>query len=155
MTMGVWYAHERSTTLALDGELVGKYSGVVYRERGWPTFESHISDLIKPSDPHSWNRHIHERIPDSGRRRREPPLHPRRFAAELTLRKFTNGREDFWKVSALYEQTLAGALSRIQELKFVGCSWDDCRGVVASAGGVRSVLRRPHGCFRTHRSPLA
>ena len=43
----------------------------------------------------------------------------------MTLRKFTNGREDFWKVSALYEQTLAGALSRIQELKFVGCSWDD------------------------------
>merc|ERR1712137_300357 len=51
-----------------------------------------------------------------------PPLHPRRFAAKLAQRTFTNG-SDIDDVICLYANTLVGNLAGVRELHFSNVGW--------------------------------
>ena len=55
--MGTWYAHALTTTVALD-KLPAGWETTAYSDRGWPTFESAVSQLFKESGMNTWTRFV-------------------------------------------------------------------------------------------------
>ncbi len=94
--------------------------------KGWPTFERAVSAQIKPASGESWRRIVD---PDGERfgfvAYRDPPVHPRAFAARLARTVFANGKSDCELVAGLYADTLAGGFGRARELKYRNATWGD------------------------------
>jgi hypothetical protein len=114
-TMGVWYAHRHLTTYAMH-ELAPGWDGVVpISERGWPTFERHVSGLVKHASSYSWRRVVDPTEPRGSLRTgyRAPPEHPRDFAARLMRKTFTNDA-DCEVVATLYASTLLGSFGQVR-----------------------------------------
>jgi hypothetical protein len=100
-----------------------------YMERGWTTFELAVSSMIKRSSFTSWRKVVNLAI---AREReavasnyRQPPIHPRAFAALLARKTFTNGKSDCEMVSQLYADTLVGSFGCVDSLEFAWCEWKD------------------------------
>jgi len=135
-SMGSWYAHARTTTYVMRELPPGWAGATPYDERGWTTFESSVSGLIKggaggfgegwrplvdPQNPRSAATGINQ----GARAYRPPPRHPRAFAATLAQKVFTNGKSDCELVAGLYADTLAGTLGNTMGLGFENCEWRD------------------------------
>ena len=128
-TMGTWYAHKLATTVALDEVPKGWPTATPYEQRGWTTFESAVSALVKESDMASWAKHV--RASATGRQGfvggsvRPPPVHPEAFAATLARKIFTNGKSDCELVAGIYADTLEGAFGGAETLLFPLAGWGD------------------------------
>ena len=104
-----------------------------YMDRGWTSFESAVSSMIKRSSFTSWRKVVDIRV---AREReavassyRHPPLHPKAFAALLARKTFTNGKSDCILVSQLYTETLLGSFGSVESLEFAWCEWGDTEAV--------------------------
>ena len=79
---------------------------------------------IKPASPSSWPRIVD---PDGKREGvdayRDPPVHPRAFAARLARTVFANGKADCELVAGLYADTLAGGFGRAKVLEYKNAMW--------------------------------
>ena len=129
-TMGTWYAHKLATTVALDEVPKGWPTATPYEQRGWTTFESAVSALVKESAMGSWAKHV--RASAAGRQGgfdggsvRPPPVHPEAFAATLARKIFTNGKSDCELVAGIYADTLEGAFGGAETLLFPLAGWGD------------------------------
>ena len=124
--VGSWYAHRLTTTFSMS-TLPEGWDATPYADRGWPTFERAVSGLIKPSDALSWRRVADPAVVRNADNNpgayREPPLHPREFAAQLARRVFSEGESDCMLVASLYAETLIGALGGMKHLEFQFCGW--------------------------------
>jgi hypothetical protein len=82
--------------------------------------------MIKRGSRYSFRRIVDSAVP----RRfgftsyRAPPMHPRKFAAELSRKVFTNG-SDCEVVARLYADAVCAALGEAQVLEFSGLEWKD------------------------------
>jgi hypothetical protein len=136
--MGVWYAHRLNTTFIMSEMPPGwpkKPEDAPFfpdgwlNEKGWPTFERHVTHLIKNATPTSWRRIVDMAVPkgDSAYavEKREVPAHPRTFAARLAQTMFTNGRSECEGVAEIYANTLLGTIGQITHLQFTSCGWSD------------------------------
>ena len=152
-TMGTWYAHSLATTVALDVFPAGWDATTPYSElrhtllspyslhsprpclpisltggdRGWPTFESAVSALVKESTPGSWAKFVRAseaKAQGRGGGVRPPPLHPEAFAAKLARKVFTNG-SDLEMVAGIYARSLDGAFGGAEYLEFRDAGWGD------------------------------
>ena len=127
-TMGTWYAHAKATTVALDVFPPGWDSTTPYEDRGWTTFESAVSALVKASNGGTWAKFVRAsegKAQGDGGGVRPPPLHPEAFAAKLARKVFTNGKSDLEMVAGIYARTLDGAFGGAETLTFVDCGWGD------------------------------
>ena len=134
-TMGMWYAHRLTTTVILSEQPPGWPRSAEdapffpegwLRGKGWPSFERAVSGMIKRGSWYSFRRIVDSAVP----RRfgftsyRAPPMHPRKFAAELSRKVFTNGA-DCEVVADLYANTLCAALGKARVLEFEILQWKD------------------------------
>ena len=131
-TMGTWYAHNLTTTVALDVLPAGWESTTPYSDRGWTTFESAVSALIKDSQNGTWDRFVLASVGRSSHGStasrgacRPPPLAPEAFAAKLARKVFTNGKSDLEMVAEIYVRTLNGSFGAAERLVFEHAGWGD------------------------------
>ena len=131
-TMGTWYAHNLTTTVAVDVLPAGWESTTPYSDRGWTTFESAVSALIKDSQSGTWDRFVQASVgrsshgPTASRGAcRPPPLAPEAFAAKLARKVFTNGKSDLEMVAEIYARTLNGSFGAAERLVFEHAGWGD------------------------------
>jgi hypothetical protein len=145
--MGTWYAHRLATTVALDVMPAGWPTGTPYEQRGWTTFESAVSALVKESSLRSWARHVRAssegRQGDADGNVRPPPVHPEAFAATLARKTFTNGKSDCELVAGLYADTIEGALGGATVLSFAQAGWGDAE--MRQFASVLSMARSMRG----------
>ena len=128
-SMGAWYAHALTTTMALN-ELPSGWAGATrYSDRGWTTFESTVSQLSKESGGGTWTRFARATdrvftLPGDVTARKVP-AHPEDFAARLARKTFTNGKSDCELVAGLYADSLDGAFGNTELLLFKRPNWGD------------------------------
>ena len=133
--MTIWYGHQRCTSLLLTGSGDRTETKKSYNERGWPTFEAHVSRFLKLSYPFLWPGVIV--IPSgvgnraaTGSTRSEcslalqPPVLPDDFKTELGPKIFTNGK-DRKGVADMYEQDMRAAFGSVTELSYEDRGWGD------------------------------
>ena len=133
--MGVWYGHKLTTTFIMSELPSGwprRPEDAAYfpegwlKGKGWPTFERAVSAQIKAAGADTWRRIVD---PDGKRdfdeAYRDPPVHPRTFAARLARTVFANGKSDCELVAGLYADTLAGGFGRARELDYTYAMWGD------------------------------
>ena len=122
--MEVWYAHQGVTTILLTQTPEGS-TARAYDERGWPTFESSVSMLIKAGPGWGdWPALIDAALAHTSGCRRLAPLPPAVMRETLAARHFTNGA-DRDTVLALYQEVAETCIYRATTLDYYGLRWDD------------------------------
>ena len=135
-TVNTWYAHRLTTTVILSElppgwprspEAAPFFPKGWLHGKGWPSFERAVSGFIKRGSEHSFRRIADPEEPRgflgfSGYR--APPMHPREFAARLSLKVFTNGA-DCEVVARLYADACCAALGEARVLEFKNLHWRD------------------------------
>jgi len=118
--MQVWYAHQLTTcffmTTAVDA------ASMPYLERGWPTFEYHVSMLAKAWTSSGWPQ-----LFDVGRGvdklfTRNPPLSTASLRELLETKAFASGA-DRDLVAFLYQKTAVTTIQGAALLKFNSSGW--------------------------------
>jgi hypothetical protein len=135
-TMDMWLAHRLTTTVILSElppgwprspEEAPFFPEGWLRGKGWPSFERALSGMIKRGTNSSFRRIVDPAVPRGGiltSGYREPPMHPREFAAELSRKIFANV-SDCELVARLYADTFCAVLGEARMLEFSGLQWKD------------------------------
>jgi len=118
-TINLWYAHSLTTVFMVTDNPKGV---VKYHDRGWTSFEYHISWLIKRSD----KCNIWPQVCDLGFRHslRPGPPHPESFHLGRPLgdKHFTNGSDHYF-VALKFNQTCEDVYASAIILDFDSLSW--------------------------------
>jgi hypothetical protein len=135
-TIGMWHAHRLTTTVILSelppgwprsAEDAPFFPEGWLRGKGWHSFERAVSGMIKRGTNSSFRRIVDPAVPRSGiwtSGYREPPMHPREFAVELSRKIFSNAC-DCETVAKLYADTFRATLGEARMLEYSGLQWKD------------------------------
>ena len=140
--LSAFYAHPHTTTLKITQLPVGYPRGFTFPEgaapnvadyngRGWCTFESAVSGLVKGSGKvldlahfTGMRKDLHDVIRECTAGR-SPPLVPVAFRALLATKSFTSKNADLAVVGRLYEQAYRERMATATELLYGGLGWGD------------------------------
>jgi len=123
--MNLWYAHQETSVWLLSKP---PPSTQPYGERGWPTFERAISQMITPGCKvldlglldgrcKDWSRTVE--VCKAGQ---QPPTVPETFAMELQWKGFARGSDRTF-VAEKYRETFDDLMGSTRELKFRSLGW--------------------------------
>jgi len=131
-SMNILYAHQ-DTHLWIQSRMPAEATRSIHTS-GWCCFEANVGALGKRHDmmldldlltcEPGLVREFRGQVIEICKTRRQPPLTPERFRAELTRRIFTNGA-DAAVVARLYEETLAALMGTATSLHYGRLDWGD------------------------------
>lgn len=133
-SMSSWYAHDKTETWRLTS-IADAHPP--YQSRGWPTFETSVSELLTSERANSnvldigqisTTEHAMDwtEIHKCCGWHRGPPTVPEDFERELAGKIFTNG-EDADVVKNLYHDTFNAVFSTAQKLIYHNLDWGDAQ----------------------------
>jgi len=134
--VGLWFAHRDTYVWLLTRSPDGVRS---YEDRGWPTLERAISQMISPSpkvlDIGRLDRSCTtwQRTSEVCQIRASPPLSPDAFSKQLALKVFTKS-SDQSLVEKRYRQVFEEVMGSLPALSWSGCGWreEEARHLVES-----------------------
>mmetsp|Transcript_84728 Transcript_84728/g.274480 ORF Transcript_84728/g.274480 Transcript_84728/m.274480 type:complete len:663 (+) Transcript_84728:83-2071(+) len=125
--IGLWYAHSETCVWLLTRAPTG---GRQYDQRGWPTFERAISQMITPAsnvlDLGCFDGRCRDwlRTQEVCKARRQPPMVPETFSKELHRKAFAEAA-DFVLVDSSYRDTFEDLMGSATQLEFRCLGWGD------------------------------
>mmetsp|Transcript_42044 Transcript_42044/g.139746 ORF Transcript_42044/g.139746 Transcript_42044/m.139746 type:complete len:465 (+) Transcript_42044:342-1736(+) len=134
--MQVWYAHQLTTCFFVtDGntETANDGSRTPYHERGWPTFEYHVSAIGKAITSSGWPQLVDVGLGVDTLFERGVPLTPAALEHLLESKRFTDGT-DHGLVLSLYKKTVQCMIIGASRLIYSSCEWgpDEVRAFAAA-----------------------
>jgi len=124
--MSIWYAHFGTTVVVVQGQ--DDYLRVPRSDRGWPTFEEAMAELLKEGNPrcplvlHTGGTTT--AFGSSTTIRQGPPRPPSQFNALIATKTFTNGA-DVETVKSLYLDSIVEGFGSISKVKYRQLGWAD------------------------------
>lgn len=127
----LWYVHQGIRVWMLTSVPAGAGLGTQYADRGWPTLERSLSEMVTKSSflldlgllnnsCTSWQQIIAACKPE-----RRPPLTPEAFAEELSTKVFSAGLADHELVLQRYAHAFFEVIIAAEELAFNELGWAD------------------------------
>lgn len=121
--MQVWYAHQLTTCFFVTGDpQQNSPRPTPYHERGWPTFEYHVSAIGKAITSSGWPQLVDVGIGVDTLFERGVPLTPAALEHLLESKRFTDGT-DHGLVLSLYKKTVQCMIIGASRLIYSSCEW--------------------------------